>query len=111
MLIYIQVVVYCVTDLRQELAVVKRSESQPMLQGGGGAGDLPSPPSMPVLQLSKDAAEPMVPPAIPEVPLDSNRLSEEREGLHMVAQPAVGSSPTTPLPTKTACKSLYSSIR
>ena len=93
--------------------MVKRSESQPVIKGGGG-GDLPSPPSMPILQQSKSVPDggdkelrSSLPPTIMEAgTVDSNRLSEEKEGLHMVApRPSVGTSPTTPVTNKGPCES------
>lgn len=66
--------------------------------GSQGSGDLPSPPSMPALSKSLTEADQMTPQApIPEggVLVDSNRLSEEREGLHMVA-PAPGTPAVAP---------------
>ena len=100
-------------DLRQELAVVKRSESQPLIKGVG-LGDLPSPPSLPSLQMPKSLSDgcdkqmrSIIPSSIPEGGVDSNRLAEEQEGgLHMVATPSLGTSPTTPVTTKGASRSV-----
>lgn len=62
-----------------------------MLKGTSNVNDLPSPPSMPSLQLyhDKESRAPVI-PTIAETPLDSNRLADDQEaGLHMTAHPPV----------------------
>lgn len=82
-----------IADLRQELAVVKRSESQPVIKP---SNDLPSPPSMPSMHYHLDTG--VVKGSIVPIPeVDSNRLAEDFEGgIHMVAPPGPQAPPKTP---------------